>query len=202
MHTDMRLDEELGFMERYNLTPAELLLIKMILIAQEGPDGFDYVKKYFNLSEDIRGNAIDLLNELQAKQVITKEYEIPEKGGKFAPAEVTFNKNFMKAFFRNSFDMGKELYETYPVSTVVNGVEYKLRRVSKKFDTLEQAFFHYGKYIGWNPDKHREVISLVEAGKRSGYQFSTLDSFIVDNDWNNLEALNRSGQLTDNMRAL
>lgn len=202
MHTDMRLDEELGFIERYSLTPTELYLVKIIFIACEGTDGFDYVKKYFNLPESVRGNAIDLLKSLQVKQIITKEFTVPEPGGKFAPTEVTFNKNFEKAFFRNSFEMGKELYDIYPTSTIVNGIEYKLRRVSKKYDSLEQAFFNYGKYINWNPVRHKEILNLVEAGKRSGYQFSTLDSFIVDNDWMNLEALNRDGKLTDNMRVL
>lgn len=202
MHTDMRIEEELGFMEKYSLTPSELLFLKMVFLASEGTDGKDYVKRYFALPETVRGNAIELLTVLKSKHVITQEYVIPKPGGKFNPNEVTFNKNFMKAFFKNSFDMGKELYDIYPVSTVVNGIEYKLRRVSKKFESLEQAFFHYGKYIGWNQEKHNEILKLVEAGKRSGYQFSTLDAFIVDNDWLNLEALNRDGQLSDNMRVL
>lgn len=202
MHTDMRIEEELGFMEKYSLTPTELLFLKMVFLASEGTDGKDYVKRYFALPEDVRGNAIELLTVLQNKHVITQEYTVPKPGGKFNPNEVTFNQNFMKSFLKNSFDMGKELFDIYPLSTIVNGIEYKLRRVSKKFDSLEQAFFAYGKYIGWNQDKHKEILNLIEAGKRSGYQFSTLDSFIVDNDWLNLEALNRDGQLTDNIRML
>ncbi len=202
MHTDMQLEEELGFMERYKLTPDELLFIKIIFLAREGTDGKDYVKRYFALPESVRMNAISLLTILQSKQVITKEYKVPEPGGVFSPHEVTFNKNFEKALFRNSFEMGKELFDCYPLSTVVNGLEYKLRRVSKKFSSLEQAFFHYGKYINWNSDRHKKIIELVEAGKKSGYQFSTLDAFIVDNDWVNLEALADSGQLTSNMRML
>lgn len=202
MHTDMRIEEELGFLERYNLTPNELLFVKMVFIAREGTDGKDYVKRYFALPESARTSAIDILTSLQNKQIITQEYKIPAPGGQFNPHDVRFNKNFEKAFFRNSFDMGKELFDVYPLSTIVNGLEYKLRRVSKKFESLEQAFFHYGKYIGWNPEKHKHVIELVEAGKRIGYQFSTLDCFIVDNDWENLEAMNQNGQLTDNMRML
>lgn len=202
MHTDMQLEEELGFMERYKLTPDELLFIKIIFLAREGTDGKDYVKRYFALPESVRMNAISLLTILQNKQVITKEYKIPKPRGVFSPYEVTFNQNFEKALFRNSFSMGKELFDCYPLSTIVNGLEYKLRRVSKKFSSLEQAFFHYGKYINWNSDRHKKIIELVEAGKKSGYQFSTLDAFIVDNDWVNLEALADSGQLTSNMRML
>ena len=202
MHTDMRIEEELGFLERYNLTPNELLFIKMVLLASEGTDGKDYVKRYFALPESARGNAIDLLCSLQMKQVITKEFKIPPPGSSLNPNEIPINKNFEKVFFRNSFNMGKELFDIYPLSTIVNGLEYKLRRVSKKFDSLEQAFFHYGKYINWDDKRHKRILELVEAGKRSGYQFSTLDSFIVDNDWNNLEALSDKGQLIDNIRLL
>lgn len=202
MHTDMQLEEELSFMERYNLTPDELLFIKMVFLAREGSEGKDIVKRYFALPENVRMNAISLLTILQNKQIITKEYKIPSVGGIFKPHEVIFNKNFEKALFRNSFDMGKELFECYPLSTVINGVEYKLRRVSKKFGSLEQAFFHYGKYINWNKDRHNKILDLIEAGKRTGYQFSTLDAFIVDNDWVNLEALKDSGQLISNMRMI
>ena len=189
-------------MEKYKLTPDELLFVKIIFLAREGTDGKDYVKRYFALPESVRMNAISLLTVLQSKQVITKEYKVPKPGGVFSPHEVTFNKNFEKALFRSSFDMGKELFDCYPLSTIVNGLEYKLRRVSKKFSSLEQAFFHYGKYINWNLDRHKKILELVEAGKKSGYQFSTLDAFIVDNDWTNLEALADSGQLTSNMRML
>jgi len=202
MHVDFQLEEELSFLERYKLTPNELFFIKVLFLAREGTDGKDFVKRYFALPEGVRINAISLLTSLQNKQIITKEYKIPQQGGVFSPHEVVFNKNFEKALFRSSFDMGKELFETYPLSTVVKGIEYKLRRVSKKFNSLEQAFFHYGKYINWNPERHKKIIGLVEAGKNSGYQFSTLDSFIVDNDWVNLEALSESGQLTSNLRML
>lgn len=201
-HTDMQLEEELGFIERYDITPNELLLIKMVLLAKEGTDGKQYTRRYFSLPEAARGNILSMLQSLQQKQVITQEYKVPKQGETFNPLDVKLNKNFEKSFFKASFEMGKELFDIYPLSCIVNGAEYKLRRVSKKFDSLEQAFFAYGKYIGWNPEKHHKIIELVEAGKRSGYQFSTLDAFIVDNDWVNLEALNDKGQLIDNMRML
>ena len=202
MHTDMQLEEQLTFMEKYGITPNELLLVKMIFICKDNSNGKEFIKRYFSLPENVRENAVDLLTSLQNKGVITKEYKIPEKGGKFVPYDVIFNKNFEKQFFRSSFDMGKELFDYYPLSTIVNGSEFKLRRVSKKFNSLEDAFWHYGKYINWNEEKHKKILQLVDAGKVSGYQFSTLDSFIVDNDWINLEALNDKGQLISNMKML
>ncbi len=41
-------------------------------------------------------------------------------------------------------------------------------------------------------------MQLVEWGKQNNYQFTTLDSFIVDNDWLNIAAVRDNGLLTDN----
>ena len=65
----------------------------------------------------------------------------------------------------------------------------------KKFDSLEDAFRAYGKYIRWNKATHDHVIKLVEWGKANNYQFTTLDCFIVDNDWNNIEELSANSIL-------
>jgi len=89
--------------------------------------------------------------------------------------------------------MGKELFDAYPISTVVNNIEYKLRRISKKFDSLEDAYRAYGKAISWNPETHNKVIELVKQGINNNYQFTTLGDFIVDRDWLNMEAMSTDG---------
>ena len=109
----------------------------------------------------------------------------------------------MKQFYKSSFELGKDLYDNYPLSTVVNGIEYKLRRISKKFNSLEEAFLKYGKAIGWNPERHEEIIALIKQGIESNYNFTTLDDFIVDNDWLNLEAMSKDGIINNsNMKLL
>jgi hypothetical protein len=74
-----------------------------------------------------------------------------------------------------------------------------LRRVSKKFDSLEDAYRAYGKAISWKPDTHEKVMQLIEWGKENNYQFTTLDSFIVDHDWLNIEAVRDNGTLTSDI---
>ena len=140
-----------------------------------------------------RGSTIDLLQGLQDAGVILKTYKIPEKGQKFDIFAVPINKNLVKDFHKSSFEMGEELFENYPLSTVVNGLEYKLRRISKKFDSLEDAYRAYGKAIRWKPEVHDKVIELVKQGKESGYQFTNLGDFIVDRDWLNMEAISKDG---------
>lgn len=191
------LEEQVVLLDKYKIDSNELLFITVILLIQEG-DNNPYINLYFSLPVGCRGNIRDLLTSLQNKQVITKEYKIPPSGTKFIPEDIIFNKNFIKTFYKGSFWIGKELFENYPISTIVNGVEYKLRRVSKKFDSLEDAYRAYGKAISWKPEIHQNIMQLIEWGKQNNYQFTTLDSFIVDNDWLNIAAVRDNGLLTDN----
>lgn len=189
---NINIDEELNLFEKYNLTPSELFLIKIILVAQEETD--KYLFRFLALPEKAKGNIIEQLQSLQDKGIILKTYKIPKKGDVFHPTEVEFNKNVVKNLYKSAYVMGEELYEAYPIETVVNGVSYKLRRISKKFDSPEDAWRAYGKSIKWNPETHEKILELIKQGKESGYIFTTLGDFIVDRDWNNLELLNNNSE--------
>lgn len=191
------LEEQVVLLEKYKINSDELLFITIILFIQEG-DNNPYIQLYFSLPTSCRGSIRDLLISLQEKQVIIKEYKIPPAGTQFIPEDVSFNKNFIKNFYKGSFWIGKELFENYPLSTIVNGTEYKLRRVSKKFDSLEDAYRAYGKAISWKPDVHQHILELIEWGKNNNYQFTTLSDFIVDNDWLNIEAMQTNSILDSN----
>ena len=191
------LEEQVVLLEKYKINSDELLFITVILLIQEG-DESPYINLYFSLPSSCRGGIRELLVSLQEKQIITKEYKIPPTGTKFVPEDVTFNKNFTKNFYKGSFWIGKELFEQYPISTIVNGTEFKLRRVSKKFDSLEDAYKAYGKAISWKPDVHQNVLELINWGKNNNYQFTTLSDFIIDHDWLNIAAMKDNSILDSN----
>ena len=191
------LEEQVVLLEKYKINSDELLFITVILLIQEG-DESPYINLYFSLPSSCRGGIRELLVSLQEKQIITKEYKIPPTGTKFIPEDVTFNKNFTKNFYKGSFWIGKELFEQYPISTIVNGTEFKLRRVSKKFDSLEDAYKAYGKAISWKPDVHQNVLELINWGKNNNYQFTTLSDFIIDHDWLNIAAMKDNSILDSN----
>lgn len=195
-HIDTKLDDEFVLFEKYSVSPNELFFLKMLFLAQE-EDEREPIYRYFQLPEQSRGSIIDILISLKEKKIILSTYKIPNKGDKFDPLDVPLSKNFQNAFGKASYDLGKDLYDHYPKSTVVNNIEYKLRRVSKKFDSLEDAFRAYGKYIRWSKATHKHVIELVEWGKDHNYQFTTLGDFIVDNDWLNIESLTEDGILNN-----
>ena len=194
------IDNELIFLEKYNLTPTELMTIRTILLAQDNQE--DYLFKFNNILIKTDVKFRDILINLQNKQIITKAYKIPNEGEAFEFEDVTFNKSIVKAFYRASFELGKELFNVYPQTTIVNGVIYALRRVSKKFNSLEDAFRVYGKTIRWDEELHNEIIELVKWGIDNDYSFTTLDDFIVDNAWESIRAIRDGHAININFNAI
>ena len=194
------IDNELIFLEKYNLTPTELMTIRTILLAQDNQE--DYLFKFNNILTKTDVKFRDILISLQNKQIITKAYKIPNEGESFEFEDVTFNKSIVRAFYRASFELGKELFNVYPQTTIVNGVIYALRRVSKKFNSIEDAFRVYGKTIRWDEELHNEIIELVKWGIDNDYSFTTLDDFIVDNAWESIRAIRDGHAININFNAI
>ena len=192
----MNLDNELCILERYKLTPTELFTIQVILLAKEEGE-YEWLQRFAQIQK-LR----PIIESLREKGIILKSYKIPKEGEKLIVEDIPFNQNFQKQYFRASFEMGQELFETYPQSCIVNNQYFNLRRISKKFDSLEQAFNRYSKYINNNPDKHKEVLELIRWGIDNNYSFTTLDSFIVNMDWNNIKNMKESGIININNEAI
>ena len=192
----LTLENELCLLEKYKLTPTELFTIKLILLAKEDGE-YKWLQRYVQIIK-LR----DILVSLQEKGIILKSWKLPKEGQQLIVEDITFNQNFQKQYFRASFEMGEELFNIYPQSTIVNGQIYNLKRVSRKFDSLEDAFAKYAKYIHNNPEIHQEVIELVKWGIDNGYNFTTLDSFIVDNSWTAIKAMKEGNGINVNTEAI
>ena len=192
----LTLENELCLLEKYKLTPTELFTIKLILLAKEDGE-YKWLQRYVQIIK-LR----DILVSLQEKGIILKSWKLPKEGQQLIVEDIAFNQNFQKQYFRASFEMGEELFNVYPQSTIVNGQIYNLKRVSRKFDSLEDAFAKYAKYIHNNPDTHKEVIELVKWGIDNGYNFTTLDSFIVDNSWIAIKAMKEGNGINVNTEAI
>ena len=192
----LTLENELCLLEKYKLTPTELFTIKLILLAKEDGE-YKWLQRYVQIIK-LR----DILVSLQEKGIILKSWKLPKEGQQLIVEDITFNQNFQKQYFRASFEMGEELFNVYPQSTIVNGQIYNLKRVSRKFDSLEDAFAKYAKYIHNNPEIHQEVIELIKWGIDNGYNFTTLDSFIVDNSWIAIKAMKEGNGINVNTEAI
>lgn len=194
---NINLENELIILEKYKLTPNEYYTLISLLNVQDGYS-IQSLVRYLNISEEHKRVFRDSLYSLQEKGVILKSYKIPGKGEKFDPIQVDINKNVVKTFWKASFELGSELFNTYPMFAIINGNPVSIRSISKRFNTPEDAFRYYSKVINWNPDKHREIIDLIKWEQDTGVNFlnMSLSSFIVDQKWNELKAL-RDGQLAN-----
>ena len=179
------LESELALMKEYNLKPEELLAIKVILLAQD--EEYKYLQDY---AEILEGKFRLLLEILQSKGIILKSYKIPGQKNIFVPEDVQFNQNFLKKYYRSAFEMGEELFYTYPQNCVVNGTLFNLRSVSKRFDSLEMAFQKYAKNIKNSPELHKQIIDDIKWAIENQYNgFTTLDRFIIDRGYESLHAI-------------
>lgn len=181
------MNEQLIIMEKYGLTPSEYFVVSLIFMLQEGYEE-SYLLRYLKLN---KSTFRDDLISLQDKGIILKSWKIPEKGSKFDPLEIPLNKNFFKNMFKSSLELGKQLFDAYPMFVNINGFSYSLRSFAKKFDTIEDFFRFYGKTIHWDLDLHNKILDLIKWDQENniGFLKMTICNFVIEHKWNELEAL-------------
>lgn len=184
----LRLEDEIILLSKYKITPNELMLIKTLLILQEeGNETLfkDYIESLYKSNIKLR----EVLISLQEKSIINKSFKIPQQGESFDPYSIPFNKIFIKGLYKSSFELGKELFDNYPQMCIINGCAVTLRGVSKHFNSLEDCYFRYGKSIGWNEEKHQNIIDLINWGKEHNLINQSLSSFVINQAWLDLQAI-------------
>lgn len=187
----IEIENELLILERYNLTAEEWFVLRLLILASvdEGKD--TYIKQYMKLPT--AGNLRDILVSLQNKSVILKTYKIPNKGEKFNPEDVDLNKNFMKAFYKCSGVLGKELFEEYPATLETRGKLLFLNNITKGYKDMEELCFDYGRIIKFNPETHKEVMELLKFGKENNLICYGIVEFIKSYKWLTIKKMKEDG---------
>ena len=186
--TTLTIEDELLILNKYKITPNELMFIRTLLILQEDANE-ELFKTYIEILHNSNIQIKELIIRLQARGIILKSFKVPNPGEAFDPYSIPINKPFLKNLFKSSFEIGKELFEVYPQFGNINGCVVPLRTVAKKFDSLEDCYARYGKEIKWNPEIHSTIIDLVNWAKDNNILNCSLASFIINNGWNDLQAL-------------
>lgn len=188
--SEFSIEREIQFMIKYQLTADELFLMKLILLSQNGHE--EYLNEFFTQSK-LNCSIRDLLMSLQEKGIIVKSYKVPEQGTIFEPNDVEFNKRVITSFYQHSEDLGTELFNNYPYYTVINGKTFSLRNIAKNFKTFDDFCFEYGKSIKFDPEKHKEILELIEFGKENNLIHSGLCDFIISRQWDTLKHYKEEG---------
>lgn len=187
----MDIENEIIIMEKFKFSPNLWFLIRTLLLAieEEKPDPFfSYIKADNFAKNNLRH---DLL-VLQTCDVLTNSYKIPDKGASFNYKSLEFNKLFLKEFYKNSGELGQALFELYPPFLETNTTLYPLRNIAKKYNSLEEFFYAYGKTIKFNPKKHMEILEILNWGKENNLVTWTLIEFVISNKWLELEILRKT----------
>jgi hypothetical protein len=82
-----------------------------------------------------------------------------------------------------------DLFMNYPSSTTINGKTFSLRNITKLYKSIDDLSFNYGKLINFSPEKHKEVLELLEWGKENHLIQSGICDFISSMKWLDLQEL-------------
>ena len=191
------IDDDIAFQEKYQITPTELFVLKIILLLQEDTQDEEYLKRFLQISDN-KECFRDTLQSLQNKGLILKSYKIPNKGETFNPYDIAINKVLIKNMHKASFDLGQELMEVYPRYGMINGGMVPLHGVSKRFGSREDFYRFYSKIINWNPETHNKIIELIkwEQANNIGFLNMTVLSFVIDHRWEALQDI-KDGKLSN-----
>lgn len=172
---------DIDLCKTFKISPTELFFLRALLIYQD-EDDYKPLQELTSCNISVK----QIIQNLQQKKIVNK-WEIPE--GNYNPLEIPINKTIVKQFYKSSFELGKELYDYYPPYGEINGSWVQLRTISKKFDSLEDAFRRYGKEISYNPEMHQKVIEITKWAAEKGILCCSLASYICDLRWNDLMLL-------------
>ena len=191
------IDDDISFQEKYQITPDELFILKILLLLQEDEQDLKYFQRFIQIPDNkqhLRSN----LQSLQSKGLILKTYKIPEQGKPFSPYDIPINKVLVKNMHKASFDLGQELFDVYPKYGLINGGMVPLHGVSKRFASREDFYRFYSKVINWNPETHKKIIELIkwEQDNSIGFLNMTILSFVIDHRWEALQDI-KDGKLNN-----
>lgn len=171
-------------MDRFNLTAEEYLIIELILEGQEKDDN-SLLIEYFKMSQS---SLYDIIISLQEKGVILKSFKL-QRGKQVFIEDIPFNDFFTRTYRRCSGELGAELLAAYPTEAIIQGQAVPLKNFSKKYESQEDFFFHYGKAIGWDVKKHKHVLDLIKWSKEHDLFGLTMNigDFVGSCMWNSIE---------------
>lgn len=187
----MTIETELLIINKYKLTTNELFLLKLLILALE-EEKLKYLYNYLQENEFARKNLRETLISLQNNNIINNSYKIPEKGEKFKVEDIILNKNFLKEFYKNSGILGQDLFDNFPPFLETNTVLYPLRNIAKKYNSLEEFFFVYGKIIKFDYETHKKILDILFWAKENNLVTWTITEFVISNKWLELELLKNS----------
>lgn len=163
-HFELELQEQSNILINSGLTPNELFIIQLLLLAIDGEPKYlvNYISNISNGKNFLR----ELLQSLLNKNVINSTFKIPKEGEKLNFSDIPLNKNFLNKYFKESNIAGKELFDEYPPFININGKLCSIRNFTKAgLFSLQDFCIYYTKSIKNSKTSHERVMEALRFGK-------------------------------------
>lgn len=193
-HFELSLNEEINIYINSTLTPTELFIIRLLFLAIDGEQKYliNYLSNIPNGKQLLRQVLISLVE----KKVINSTFKIPEEGQSLNFKNIPFNKNFLRMYIRESNEIGKEFFDTYPPFININGKLCSIKNFTKAgLFSFEDFCIFYAKQLKNSSITHERVMEALEFAKDHNLINYTIIEFIASKKWLEIEYIRNSGNI-------
>ena len=191
---ELSLNEEIDIYVNSGLTPTELFIVRLLFLAIDGDS--EPLRKYLNGVTNGKLHFKNVLISLKEKKVILSSFNIPNEGETLNFKNIPFNKNFMKAYIRESNDLGKEFFDAYPPFINIDGKLVSIRNFTKAgLFSFEDFCLFYSKTIKNAGVTHERILKDIEFGKEHGLIHYSVLEFLASKKWEEIEYIKDSGEI-------
>lgn len=195
MHNfELSLKEEINIYINSNLTPDELFILRLLFLAVD--DDTKYLINYLSNVSDGKKLLRNVLESLQNKQIINSTFKIPKEGESLNFKNIPFNKNFIKKYIRESNELGKELFDSYPPFISINGKLFSIKNFTKAgLFSMEEFCLYYTKSIKSSNYTHERVLDALNFGKENNLINYSILEFIASQKYKEIDFIRNSGDI-------
>ena len=190
----MSIQEEINIYLRSNLTPTELFVLRLLFLAVDGDPQYliNYLSNVSNGKQLFRAT----LTSLQEKKVINSTFKVPEEGESLNYKNIPFNKNFLKAYIKESHTLGKEFFDAYPPFVSINGRMCSIKNFTKAgLFSIDEFCIYYAKSIKNAKVTHERVMEALEFGKEHNLVNYSILEFVSSQKWKEIEYIRESDNI-------
>lgn len=194
MQFELSLNEEIAIYIASGLTPTELFVLRLLFLAIDGDPKYliNYLSNVNNSKQLFR----QILESLKEKKVINSTFKIPQEGETLNYKNIPINKNFIKSYLRESNDIGKEFFDSYPPFISINGKMCSIKNFTKaNLFSLEDFCIFYSKSIKNSGVTHERVMEALEYGKENNLINYSILEFIASRKYLEIEFIRSSGNI-------
>lgn len=193
-HFELSLKEETNIYINSNLTPTELFVLRLLLLAIDGDQTYliNYITNISNGKELFRS----VLQSLVTKKVINATFKVPQEGESLNYKNIPFNKNFIKMYLRESNEAGKEFFDAYPPFINIGGKLCSIKNFTKAgLFSFDEFCVFYAKQIKNSSATHERVMENLLFAKEHNLINYTVLEFIASKKWEEIEYIRNSGNI-------